>query len=58
MNSSSVSPVLRSSATLGLMYAVEDSGGNGSGNRFDKAGLDNLGVHFSISKLSPKLAAH
>ena len=42
MNSSSVSPVLRSSAALGLMYAVEDLGGNGSGNRCDNAGLDNL----------------
>ena len=42
MNSSSVSPVLRSSATLGLMYAVEDLSGNGSGNRCDNAGLDSL----------------
>ena len=42
MNSSSVSPGLRSSAALGLMYAVEDLGGNGSGNRCDNAGLESL----------------
>ena len=42
MNSSSVSPGLRSSAPLGLMYAVEDLGGSGRGNRCDNAGLDSL----------------
>ena len=57
MNSSSVSPVLRSSATLGLMYAVEDLGNNGSGNRCDNAGLDSLIISQSPSYVSSKLAA-
>ena len=49
MNSSLVSPALRSSATLGLMYAVEDLGGNGSGNRCDNAGRDSLVIPQSPS---------
>ena len=49
MNSASVSPVLRSSATLGLIYVVEDLGGNGSGNRCDNAGLDSLAISQSPS---------
>ena len=49
MNPSSISPGLRSSATLGLMYAVEDLGGNGSGNRCDNAGRDSLVIPQSPS---------
>lgn len=49
MNSSSVSSGLRSRAALGLMYAGEDLGGNGSGNRCDNAGRDSLVIPQSRS---------